>query len=195
MLLSDDKIVRMASVNDRMRLAFLGWQCRLRQLAVREDEARPTSGMRPTLKVAGQDAGAVTVVITPAEPVVSTDEFRHIVRRTHDPRERYQAALRYLQSSHFQDPRMFDDRLTAVFAIEAELPKTLSGRSDCLLAFEQFSQRYWLPCSAELLDAEDQAFQATYWHNALFNPKLPAAVQVLSFKPDWGEARAEPSLI
>ena len=192
MLESDKKIVRMTSVNDRMRLAFLGWQCRLRQLAVRESEARPTSGMRPDLTVAGQDAGAVTVVITPNEPAVSTDEFRHIIKRTHDPRERYQAALRYLQSSHFQDPRMFDDRLTAVFAIDAELPKTLSGRSDCLLAFEQFSQCFWLRCSAELLDVDDQTFQATYWHNALFNPRLPAEVQVLCFEPDWSEARAEP---
>lgn len=191
----EDKITRMPSMNDSLRQAFLGWQCRLRQLAVRENEARPTTGMRPNLTVADQDAGAITVVITPVEPAISTDEFRHIVRRTHDPRERYQAALRFLQSSHFQDPRHFDDRLTAVFGIEAELPKTLSGRSDCVLAFEQFSQCYWLPCSAELLDAESQAFQATYWHNALFNPRLPAEVQVLGFTPDWSVARAEPSPI
>ncbi len=190
-----DKVVQMTSVSDRLRLAFLGWQCRLRQLAVREDEARPSAGMRPRLWVAGQDAGAITVVLTPIEPAVSTDEFRHIVRRTHDPRERYQAALRYLQSSHFQEPRQFDDRLTAVFAIEAELPKKLAGRRDCELAFEQFSQRYWLTCQAELLDPESQAFQATYWHNALFNPGLPAEVQVLSFRPDWSLVRAEPSPI
>ncbi len=195
MIETSDKVIQMQSVSDRMRLAFLGWQCRLRQLAVRDNEARPGDGMRPNLTVAGQDAGAITVVITPIEPATSTAEFRHIARRTHDPRERYQAALRYLQSSHFQDPRQFDDRLTAIFAIEAELPKMLSGRSDCVLAFEQFSQRFWLTCSAELLDDDDQAFQATYWHNALFNPKLPAKVQILSFKPDWSEARAEPSPI
>lgn len=190
---SSDKIVQMTSVSDQLRLGFFGWQCRLRQLAVRENEARPTKGMRPNLTVAGQDAGAITVVITPVEPATSTDEFRHIARRTHDPRERYQAALRYLQSSHFQDPRSFDDRLTAIFGIEAELPKALAGRSDCMLAFEQFNQHYWLTCRAELLDTDHQAFQATYWHNALFNPKLPAAVQVLSFKPNWHEAHAEPS--
>ena len=111
----DDKIVRMQSVNDGLRQAFLGWQCRLRQLAVREGEARPTDGMRPNLMVAGQDAGSITVVITPIEPRTSTAEFRHIAKRTHDPKERYEAALRYLQSSHFQDPRQFDDRLTAIF--------------------------------------------------------------------------------
>lgn len=189
MIEPDDKIVRMKSADDRLCLAFFGWQCRLRQLAVREGEARPTAGMRPNLTVAGQDAGEITVVIIPAEPEESTQEFRHIVRRTQDPRERYQAALRYLQSSHFQDPAHFDDRLTALFGVEAELPNLVSGRSDCVLAFEQFSQRYRLPCSAERLDVEDPAFQATYWHNALFNPSLPALVQVLSFKPNWSNAR------
>ena len=190
---SDHKVLPMKLAGDRLRLAFLGWQCRLRQLAVREGEARPTPGMRPSLSVAGQDAGAITVVLVPAAPETSTREFRHIVRRTHDPRERYQAALRYLQSSHFQDPSAFDDRLTALFAVDAELPGLLAGRSDCVLAFEQFNQRFRLSCSAERLDAEDQAFQATYWHNALFNPGLPAAVAVLAFTPDWNRAEAEPS--
>ena len=190
----DETILRMRPDSDRMRLAFLGWQCRLRQLAVREGDARPTAGMRPNLAVAGQDAGAITVVIIPAEPDESTREFRHIVRRTHDPRERYQAALRYLQSSHFQDPERFDDRLTAVFGADAETPALISGRRDCVLMFEQFSQRYRLPCHALCLDAEDPAFQATYWHNALFNPGMPAEVQVLAFRPDWSQAEADPVL-
>ena len=194
MIKRDDNILPMRPDSDRMRLAFLGWQCRLRQLAVREGDARPTAGMRPNLTVAGQDVGAITVVIIPAEPDESTKEFRHIVRRTHDPRERYQAALRYLQSSHFQDPTCFDDRLTAIFGADAEMPAQVSGRQDCLLTFEQFSQRYRLPCQALSLDTDDPAFQATYWHNALFNPSLPAEVQVLAFKPDWSEVEADPAL-
>jgi hypothetical protein len=148
--------------------------------------------MRPSLTVAGQDAGTITVVLIPAEPDESTREFRHIVRRTHDPRERYQAALRYLQAHHFQDPGRFDDRLTAVFSMDANLPALIAGRDDCILTFEQFGQCYQLPCSAERLDQEHSAFQATIWHNALFNPSLPAEVEVLRFVPDWDEALAEP---
>ena len=64
----DDKIIRMQSVNEGLRQAFLGWQCRLRQLAVRENEARPSPGMRPALEVASQNAGAITVVLTPIDP-------------------------------------------------------------------------------------------------------------------------------
>jgi len=187
-----DKIVRMKSADEGLRLAFLGWQCRLRQLAVREGDARPTTGMQPGLTVAGQDAGVITVVIIPIDPAESTKEFRHLVRRTHDPKERFEAALRYLQSSHFQDPAAFDDGLMAVFGSDAELPAMISGRRDCVLTFEQFSQRYRLPCQAECLNGDDPTFQATYWHNALFNPSLPACVQVLRFQPDWSAAEAEP---
>lgn len=193
MIESGDNIVRIKPAPDRLRLAFIGWQCRLRQLAVREGEARPSPGMRPALTVAGQDAGLITVVLVPAEPEESTSEFRHVVRRTHDPRERYQAALRYLQAAHFQDPGSFDERLTAIFAADAELPRIIAGRDDCVLNFEQFSQRYSLPCRAERLEAEDAAFQATYWHNALFNPNLPAKVEIIGFNPDWGDALADPS--
>lgn len=195
MALSDPKIVRMTAANGRLCQAFLGWQCRLRQLAVREDEARPTAGMRPKLTVAGQDAGTIIVVLVLKDPEETTQEFRHIVKRTQDPRERYEAALRYLQSSYFQAPARFDDRLTAVFGIDAELPKRLSGRRDCVLAFEQFSQRFRLPCSAESLEPDDPAFQATYWHNALFNPSLPAHVQMLRFQPDWSRAEASPPAV
>lgn len=188
----DGNVITIRPPSDRLRLAFLGWQCRLRQLAVRENDARPTAGMRPNLTVAGQDAGAITVVIVPAEPEASTREFRHIVRRTHDPRERYQAALRYLQAHHYQDPARFDDRLTAIFGIDAALPALISGRDDCILAFSQYGQDYRLPCSAERLGKEDRMFQATYWHNALFNASLPANVSVLRFKPNWNEVIAEP---
>ena len=148
--------------------------------------------MRPSLFVAEQDLGRVTVVITPIDSEASTDEFRHIARRTQDPRERYQAALRYLQAAHFQDPNMFDDGLTAVFGADAELPTTIDGRDDCVLVFEQFSQRYTLPCEAACIGEGDPVYQATYWHNALFNPGLPARVAMLRFRPDWTSATADP---
>lgn len=176
-----------------LRNGFIGWQCRLRQLSVRDAEARPTSGMRPRLTVAGQEIDPITVVITKLEPEISTAEFRHLVRKTRDPRERYQSALRFLQASYYQDPKSFGDLLTAVFSVDAKLPMQIDGRADCILDFEQYSQSYRLTCTARLLHPKDRAFQATYWHNALFNASLPSLVQVIGFRPDWRTALAEPS--
>ena len=187
-----DNVVRMKAADDLMRKAFLGWQCRLRQLCMREEEGRPGPGMRPTLKVAGQDAGSISVVMIRHDCEIGAAEFQHIAKRTHDPKERFDAALRYFQSSYYQDPSVFDDDLTAVFAMSADLPKQIAGRSDCLLTFSQYSQTYELICDADLLAPDDRRFQATYWHNKLFNPSMPAGVQILCFRPDWANVKAEP---
>jgi hypothetical protein len=188
----DDNVVPMQAAAGKLRKAFLGWQCRIRQLAMRDSGGRPTSGMQPVLQVGGQDAGRITVVMARREGEAITSELRHLVKRTQDPKERLDAALRYFQSSYFQDPTAFDDQLTAVFGIASSLPAQLSGRADCVLTFEQFRQVYELTCSARLLDTDDVRYQATYWHNALFNPSMPGEVQIVRFTPDWGRARARP---
>lgn len=182
----------MKTAEDALMKAFLGWQCRLRQLSVRNDEGRPSPGMRPTLRVPGQNASEITVVIIKRDSDRWTSEFQHIFKRTHDPKERFEAALRYLQSSYYQEPLSFDDRLTAVFGMTATVPKQIAGRTDCMLVFEQFRQTFELPCKADRLEVEDPSFQATYWHNALFNPAMPAGVQIVSFHPDWSRAEADP---
>jgi hypothetical protein len=64
----------------------------------------------------------------------------------------------------------------------------------CVLRFSQYEQRYDLPCRVRALAEDDPAFQATYWHNSLFNPDLPAGIQILGFQPEWESATADPAL-
>lgn len=188
------KVVRLDPAR-ALRRAFFGWQCRLRQIAVREHGARPTSGMRPVLEVAARRVGPITVVLNKQDGGKTAVEFRFMVRKTQDPADRYDAALRHLAAAYYQRPDSFCDRLTALFAPEAELPAQISGRSDCVLSFAQFHQTWRLPCAAQLLDPDAAEYQATYWHNALFNPRLPGTVQVVAFAPDWAHAEADPSPI
>ncbi|MED5392711.1 MAG: hypothetical protein VX977_13155, partial [Pseudomonadota bacterium] len=61
----------------------------------------------------------------------------------------------------------------------------------CILDFSQFGSRYRLPCSVRELGEDTAAFEATYWHNRLFNPRMPADIKVLGFLPDWGDATFE----
>ena len=178
---------------------FVGWQCRIRQLTAREDGGRPSAGMRP--RVSSREggplsAGIVTLIIE-SEPEHSTQLFRYQYLRTHDPNERYHSILEVLQGSYFQDPTRFSDLLTALFGPESGLAAQLLGEGRCVLDFEQYTQGYRLPCAVARL-AEGHAFhQATLWHNRMFNPQLPAAVQVLAFRPDWAHAaaRAHPTRI
>jgi hypothetical protein len=179
-----------ASIRDH----FLGWQCRIRQIAMREQGGRPSPGMRPrVVNSSGKELSrALTVLLVPAEPEESTAFFRYQVMRTVDPRDIYERALTFLQADYFQQPATFSDTLIGVLPHGSELAAALVGAGTCTLEFEQFSQRYRLPCIVWELPSGDAAREAAIWHNRLFNPALPQAIHVLAFKPDWALAWADP---
>ncbi len=189
-----DTVVRLEGAQAALRDTFLGWQCRLRQMAVRHAGGRPTSGMRPRVRLEGAPGAArqITVLIVRKEPHEATAQFRHTVRKTQDPRERYDNALKTLAAAYYQRPEEFSDELTALFGASSELADRLLGAGRCVLEFEQYSQRFRVPCQTRELAEDHPAFQATYWHNALFNPTLPGGVRVLGFRPDWARAEADP---
>lgn len=190
----ENRVINLEAAQVALRDAFLGWQCRIRQLSVRQAGGRPTAGMRPdvTLESASEPLGAITVLILKAEPAEATAQFRHMVRKTHDPAERLESALKTLQAAYYQRPKDFSDVMTALFGPDSATAQRLATAGVCRLAFEQYQQRYDIPCRVRRLGEVEPAYQATYWHNALFNPRLPAGIEILAFNPDWAHAAAEP---
>ncbi len=178
----------------RLRDHFLGWQCRLRQYAIRHAGGRPTSGMRPQLTLAEQSRpiAEITVLIVKREPQEITAQFRHMVKKTNDPAERYESALKTLAAAYYQRAHEFSDEMTALFGPRSELVDELLRVGRCTLEFEQYQQRYVIPCTPRRLAEREPAYQATYWHNCLFNPDIPGDVSVLEFQPDWSAAEANP---
>jgi hypothetical protein len=176
-----------------LRDKFLAWQCRIRQIAMRQDGARPSPGMRPRLlDVTGRElAQALTILLLPRDPAESTAFFRFQVLRSPDPRDVYERALSYLQADYFQRPESFSDRLIAVLPEHSPIAAALTAQERCMLAFDQFSQAYRLPCAVAALKPGDPAREAAIWHNRLFNPALPETVHVVAFQPDWASAEAE----
>ena len=175
-----------------LREDFIAWQCRIRQIAMRQDGGRPSPAMRPRVLDDREHelAPALTVLIVPRDPSESTDFFRFQVMKTADPRDLYDRALAYLQADYFQQPSAFGDVLTAVVPPQSELAAKLVEDSRCSLIFEQFSQRYRLRCAVFETEPGEAIREATLWHNRLFNPSLPDDVVVLGFRPDWKSAEA-----
>jgi hypothetical protein len=171
---------------------FLAWQCRIRQIAMRQAGGRPSPGMRPrVLDRSGRElSAALTVLMIPRDPAESTDFFRFQVLKTADPRDLYERALGYLQADYFQKPERFGDLLTAALPAQSKLAASLVADGKCVLEFDQYSQRYRLPCAVFEAEAGELIRQATLWHNRLFNPVLPDATLVLIFRPDWKSAEA-----
>ena len=179
---------------ERLRDHFVGWQCRIRADAMRRRSGRPSPGMRPqVLSAAGEQlAPAVTTLLVRREAESFAPEFRHLARRTHDPRDRREAALALLAERYYRHARDFSDVLTATFAAGSPLADDLAREGRCVLAFAQDNQRYDLTCTVALLGTHDPRREETWWHNALFNPQLPPDIPILTFAPRWLEAVADP---
>ena len=194
MTTTEEDVVRLESAQQILRDHFLGWQCRLRQHAVRHLNGRPSPGMCPDVVISQADVvfPRVVVVLLRQEPATITAEWRHMIRRTKDPKERYDAALKYLSASYYQDTKGFSDRLFAVFAPASAAATRMRDAGSCELRFEEKRQSYHLPCRVERLAPDQAHWQAAFWHNSLFNPNLPGDVEILAFQPDWSRAQAEP---
>ena len=116
-----------------------------------------------------------------------------MARRTHDPAERRESALKFLAERYYQSSREFSDMLTASFPPESGTAAALLAHRECRLAFEQFSQRFAVHCTVRRLSPNNPLRDATFWHNLLFNPRLSSDCVILGFDPDWPKSEAEPS--
>ena len=173
---------------------FIGWQCRLRQQAVRKDDGRPSSGMQAGVfvKISDRDLGPVNTNIVLNDPEEITSEFRHIVKKTFDPKIRRDSALKILSSAYYQYPANFAETMTATFVLGSELAQLLITEKECQLVFQQYQQTFKLECAVTELAEEDLFYQASFWHNSMFNATMPARVHVLGFTPDWDASIADP---
>ena len=182
------------TLTDQMRKHFFGWQCRIRQYSLRKKEGRPTAGMRPVLTIGDELVGHITVLIRKSYSEEHTAQFRYMVKKTNDPAERYQNAMQVLSSAYYQKSREFSDELTALFGPDSPTAERIVSAGAARLAFSEYNQSYELPCQIRRLAVDSEAFQATFWHNSLFNPNLPGDVVVLGFQPDWAGAIANPPI-
>jgi len=162
-------------------------------MAMREDEGRPSPGMCPAVMSQTDEllSEQMVVLLVPNEPAESTDYFKFQVQCSHDPNEIRKKGLTLLQSTHYQKARGFSDTMTALFVSQSKLADTLVAKQHCVLNFLQFNQSYSLPCKVQIASKSDPAFDATLWHNRLFNTQLPGDVTVLKFTPDWTKSVSE----
>lgn len=177
-----------------LRTRFFGWQCRLRQMAMRENQGRPDDGVMPAVMLPGEEAplGHIITLINKTQAFDVTPELRHMARRTQEEAQRRDKALQFFSEAYYQKPETFSDGLTATFAPQSQGAALIKEASRCRLVFEAFSQRFDLDCGVLRLEPEDYLYQATWWHNLLFNPSLHPDTIILAFLPDWDSSGESP---
>src|SRR3954471_16297287 len=142
-------VIRLGPAAEKLRDDFMHWQCRIRQMAMRDGSGRPSPGMRPSVEA--EDGGelhpGIMIVIHKQEPEHATSLFRHQVLKTQDPVERWEKAIEHMAAGYFQKSTGFDERLTALFGPHAPIVDALLNHGRVVLDFAEFGQRFRLPVS------------------------------------------------
>ena len=177
-----------------LRNAFLKWQCLTRQISVRQNQGRPDEAATPAVILKGQTEPydhIITVLSkTPQQSLLP--ELQHLVRRTLDPAQRRQKALELLSETYYQKPMSFSDILTATFPPQSPRAAAIRKAGHCRLVFSGYGQSYQIECKIWALTKKNTLYQATFWHNLLFNPALHPDTIILGFEPDWTKSTSEP---
>ena len=175
---------------------FIGWQCRIRQYAMRNDEGRPTAwnaDLDVFLEDGKEVATAVTLLLVPDLLQDSILQFRFMALKTQDPQERYKKAVQLLSASFYQNVENFSGLMTGVFSRSSETVDRLKKNQRCVLEFDFQQQNFRVPAGIKVLLKKNPKYEFTYWHNFLFNPHLSPDVTVLGFEPDWSDSSADPT--
>lgn len=189
------QILRMQSANSALRDGFLRWQCRVRQMMMRDDQGRPGDPVTPCLTLGGESEpmGHIITVMSKVPQFSKTPEMRHMVRKTMDPAQRRQSALTFFSEYYYQKPAEFSDILTATFPPRSPGAAAIRRAGRVTLTFQAYGQRYDLACRVWALAEHNPFYQATFWHNLLFNDNLPPDTVILGFEPDWARSSADPN--
>ncbi len=179
-----------------LRKAFMHWQCRVRQMAMRDHEGRPDDAIMPDLYLPeeAEALGSIITLINKAPGYSVTPELLHMARKTNDPAQRRDQAIRFFSATYYQKAAEFSDVLTATFPPSSPGAAQIRAAGEVRLVFDAFAQRFDLTCKVWRLAAHNPLYQATIAHNQLFNPALPAGTEVLGFEPIWARSSSDPAI-
>lgn len=177
-----------------LRLAFLKWQCRVRQVSMRDNEGRPDDAFTPALTLIGEDEplGHVITIMNKSPGYSVTPELNHMLAKTNDPAQRRDQAIRYFSATYYQKAKEFSDILTSTFPPGSPGAARIRAAEHVMLSFDAFAQKFDLHCRVWRLAPNNLLHQATFAHNRLFNPDLSPDAEVLAFEPDWEKSSSEP---
>ena len=84
-----------------LRLSFLKWQCRVRQIAMRDNHGRPDDAITSALFLPGADEpmGHIITVMNKSPGYSVTPELLHMAKKTNDPAQGRDQAIRFFSAT------------------------------------------------------------------------------------------------
>jgi hypothetical protein len=180
-----------APERSKERDAFLGWQCRCRQMMMRENGGKPTDAVMPAVTLAGQETplGHIITIMSKSPAYSVTPELTHMAKKTNETAKWREEGLKFFSATFYQKAHEFSDILTSTFPPGSLGAAKLRAAGAATLTFEAYGERWDLMCKIHKLSRRNPLYLATMAHNRLFNPTISPDTEVLGFEPDWTQSR------
>ena len=165
---------------------FVNWQCLLRQRNFRKFSGKPSEGTIATIydKNSNDEIINLRSVLIEKDTANSAKMFEFMVKKTHDPEERFLKAVKYFSSEYFENSKIFDGSFSATFPNNSKLVKSLLKKRKLNVNFFESTNGFNFTVNVKKLKKNNPIWKFTFYHNCFFNTSLDENIEILFFKPN-----------
>ena len=165
---------------------FVVWQCSLRQRNFRMFNGKPSEGINALIldNKSNKEIASLRSVLIEKNPLNTAKMFEFMIKKTHDPEERFSKALKFFSSDYYNTPKNFDGSFSATFSYQSIIAKKILKKKKCNVQFFEGNIGFNFTASVFKLNKKNSRWLYTFWHNTFFNPGLNDEIDILYFCPD-----------
>jgi len=106
---------------------FVIWQCNLRQRNFRMFSGKPSEGTTALIldNKSNKEIASLRSVLIEKNSLNTAKMFEFMIKKTHDPEERFSKAVNFFAYDYYNTPNNFDGSFTATFSHKSDLTKYL----------------------------------------------------------------------
>ena len=173
-------------MNQNLISGFIEWQCILRQRNFRKFSGKPSDGTIATIydKDSNDEITNLRSVLVEKKPLDSAKMFEFMIKKTHDPEERFLKAVKYFASEYFENSKIFNGSFSATFPNNSKIVKNLLKKRKLNVQFFETRTGFNFNVIVKKLKKNDPIWKFTFYHNYFFNSSLNDNIEILFFKPD-----------
>jgi len=165
---------------------FIIWQCSLRQRNFRMFEGKPSEG---TVAVAidkknNNELASFRSILMEKKCLNTSKMFEFIHKQTHDPKTKFDKAIKFFSSEYYNTPKYFDGSFTATFKNKSKIAKNLLKLKKINVQFFERETGFNFTVKITKLKKTNDKWKYTFYHNAFFNINLTEDIEILNFSPD-----------
>ncbi len=164
---------------------FIVWQCSIRQRNFRMFNGKPSEGIIALIldNKSNKEIASLRSVLIEKNSLTTAKMFEFMIKKTNDPEERFDKAVKFFSSEYYNTPRNFDGSFTATFSYKSDLAKKILKKKKCNVQFFERDTGFNFNVSVSKLNKTNMKWMYTFWHNSFFNPVLNEDIDILYFNP------------